>query len=267
MYQVDYDESTNDEIILSEIPLNLIMESIKSQFDNPEDYRKNDYVQKFLKKYQYSLDNLRDDEEESIYELHDKFLLFIKNIFYNVLNIGFSGIEDYNEDDQHELIHLSYKFFINNIKKNFVNFVYNIINTDRDLVLQVCEKKKDVISLNFKNEIDDEYDILVLSNLSKIIDFILSQSYTVDEFFEKCEPDSLVVEYDSWSVVPDMATLTESGTLTTWAVAEIESWSVVETQTWATTALTGEDISKEVSQRIERISKGANTNGCCGLPV
>ena len=196
MYQVDYDESTNDEIILSEIPLNLIMESIKSQFDNPEDYRKNDYVQKSLKKYQYSLDNLRDDEEESIYELHDKFLLFIKNIFYNVLNIGFSGIEDYNEDDQHELIHLSYKFFINNIKKNFVNFIYNIINTDRDLVLQVCEKKKDVISLNFKNEIDDDYDILVLSNLSKIIDFILSQSYTVDEFFEKCEPDSLVVEYD-----------------------------------------------------------------------
>ena len=79
MYQVD--ESTNDEIMLSEIPLNIIEESIKSQFDNPEIYRKNDYVQKFLKKYDYSLDNLRDDEEEDIYELHDRFILFIKNIF------------------------------------------------------------------------------------------------------------------------------------------------------------------------------------------
>lgn len=196
MYQVDYDETANDEIMLSEIPLNLIEESIKSQFDNPEVYRKNDYVQKFLKKYQYSLDNLRDDEEEDIYELHDRFLLFIKDIFYDRLNIGFPEIEDYEEDDQHELIHLTYKFFINNIKKNFVNFIYTIIDTDRDLVLQVCEKKKDVISLNFKNEIDDDYDVLVLSNLSKIIDFILSQSYTVDDFFKNCEPDSLSVEYD-----------------------------------------------------------------------
>ena len=193
MYQVD--ESTNDEIMLSEIPLNIIEESIKSQFDNPEIYRKNDYVQKFLKKYDYSLDNLRDDEEEDIYELHDRFILFIKNIFYDRLNIGFPEIEDYPEDEQHDIIHLTYKFFINGIKKNFVYFIYNILDTDRDLVTQVCEKKKDVISLNFKNEIDNDYDILVLSNLSRIIDFILSQSYTVDEFFKNCEPDSLSVEY------------------------------------------------------------------------
>ena len=56
----------------------------------------------------------------------------------------------------------------------------------------------------------------------------------------------LVVEYDSGSVVPDMATVTESGTLATWAVAKVESWNVAESQTWATT-LTGEDASKEVS--------------------
>ena len=143
MYQVD--ESTNDEIMLSEIPLNIIEESIKSQFDNPEIYRKNDYVQKFLKKYDYSLDNLRDDEEEDIYELHDRFILFIKNIFYDRLNIGFPEIEDYPEDEQHDIIHLTYKFFINGIKKNFVYFIYNILDTDRDLVTQVCEKKKDVL--------------------------------------------------------------------------------------------------------------------------
>ena len=70
----------------------------------------------------------------------------------------------------------------------------------------------------------------------------------------------LVVEYDSWSVVPDMATLTESGTLTTWAVAEIESWSVVETQTWATTALTGEDISKEVSAETGTVVETGSVN-------
>jgi hypothetical protein len=39
----------------------------------------------------------------------------------------------------------------------------------------------------------------------------------------------LVTEYDSWSVVPEMATETASWTLTTWAVAEVGAWSTV---TW-----------------------------------
>jgi hypothetical protein len=57
-----------------------------------------------------------------------------------------------------------------------------------------------------------------------------------------------------------MATLTESGTLTTWAVAEIGSWSVVETQTWATTALTGEDISKEISAETGTVVETGSTS-------
>jgi hypothetical protein len=57
----------------------------------------------------------------------------------------------------------------------------------------------------------------------------------------------LVVEYDSGSVVPDMATLTESGTLATWSVAEVGTGSAVEAQSGDTVPLTGDDISKEVS--------------------
>ena len=55
------------------------------------------------------------------------------------------------------------------------------------------------------------------------------------------------MEYDSWSVVPDMATVTESWILATWAVAEVETGSVVEAETWDTASLTDDDISKEVS--------------------
>ena len=69
----------------------------------------------------------------------------------------------------------------------------------------------------------------------------------------------LVVEYDSGSVVPDMATLTESGTLATWAVAKVESWNVAESQTWATT-LTGEDASKEVSAETGAVAETWSTS-------
>ena len=57
----------------------------------------------------------------------------------------------------------------------------------------------------------------------------------------------LVVEYDSWSVVPDMATVTESGTLATWAVVEVGTGSVVEAQTGDTVSTTW-DIAKETAE-------------------
>ena len=57
----------------------------------------------------------------------------------------------------------------------------------------------------------------------------------------------LVVEYDSGSVVPDMATVTESGTLATWAVAEVESWNVAESQTGGTVTTTW-DIAKDEAE-------------------
>ena len=57
----------------------------------------------------------------------------------------------------------------------------------------------------------------------------------------------LVVEYDSWSVVPDMATVTESGTLATWAVAEVETGSVAEAQTGDTVSTTW-DIAKQTAK-------------------
>ncbi len=47
----------------------------------------------------------------------------------------------------------------------------------------------------------------------------------------------LVVEYDSWSVVPDMATVTASWTLTTWDIAKDEAkveTESTETETWST---------------------------------
>lgn len=184
-----YDESDDieNELFLSAIPLNLLEEAIKSQFNDPLEYRKTDYVKSFINKYEFSVNNMYEDDQAELDSLQSDFIEFMEKMFYNYLQIGIDNIYDYNADTQHELIHFTYKFFINDIKKNFVNLVCNIIDTRKDEITSISNRKKDVIYLNFRSEINDEYDVLVLSNLSTIINYVLSSDYTVDEFFDLCE--------------------------------------------------------------------------------
>ena len=183
-----------NEMFLSTVPLNLLEEAIKTQFDDPIEYRKTDYIQSFLNKYQFSLDNMYEEDQAELDELHDEFIQFLKDIIHEYLGIGIPNIEDYPEEDQHKILHYTYRFFITNIKKNFTQFICRYIEKYKTDITAIAVKKRDVISLNFKSEISDSYDILVLSNLGTIIDYILSGSYDVDEFFELCSPNSLNLE-------------------------------------------------------------------------
>lgn len=188
-----------DELFLSEVPIELIQSSIKTQFEEPLEYRKKDYVQSFITKYTFSKENLLEDDVIMLDVYRDRFLQFIENIFYNSLSIGFTNLDDMGEDDQHELIHLTYRFFIKNIKKNFVNLIVNYINQNKSELQQTYTKKKDVTSLNFKTEIDDDYDILVLSQLGDIIENIIDtikQSDDVMSFFDLCMADEPILELE-----------------------------------------------------------------------
>ena len=198
MFQTDVYDTTeiDNELFLSSIPLNLIEEAIKSQFDDPLEYRKTDYIQSFLNKYQFSVDNMYEEDQMELNELHDDFIDFIKNIFYEYLNIGMPSIEDRPEEVQHQLIHYAYRYFITNIKRNFTNLIINYIEKNKDDISSLCIKKKDVIYLNFKSEISDEFDVLLLSNLSSIIEHILTEEYDVDNFFELTTGDELSVELE-----------------------------------------------------------------------
>lgn len=197
-----------NEMFLSTMPLNLIEEAIKTQFDDPLEYRKTDYIQSFLNKYKFSLDNMYEEDQMEIDQLHDEFILFIKNIFYEYFGIGMPNIEDMPEEDQHKLIHYTYLYFITNIKKNFTNLIINYINKNHNDIASVFVKKKDVIYLNFKSEISDEFDVLVLSNLSSIIEHILGEEYTIDTFFELTSSNELVVEAEFVKSAFDDFTLT-----------------------------------------------------------
>ena len=200
-----------DELFLSEIPIKLLQEAIQSQFNDPLEYRKKDYVQSFITKYEFSQENMLEDDLLMLEVARDEFLAFIEKMFYDYLSVGFNEIDDMSDDDQHETIHLTYRFFLKNMKKNFVNVVLNYINEHKNEILENYEKKKDVTSLNFKTEIEDEGDVIVLSNLGNIVNDILEELKThndVDEFLKLCETDEVILELEFVKNAYDEMTLT-----------------------------------------------------------
>jgi len=188
-----------DELFLSEVPINLIQESIETQFKDPLEFRKKDYLQSFITKYEFSQENMMEDDLQMLELSRDEFMRFMEDIFERYLSVGFPDIEDKSVEDQHELVHFTYRFFIKNIKKNFVNIVLNLIEENRDEILSTYEKKKDVTTLNFKSEIDDEYDVQVISNLGDIVRGIfedLRNLNDIDKFIELCKGDEVCLELE-----------------------------------------------------------------------
>lgn len=194
-YEYDPNEIEN-EIFLSELPLDLFLETIRSQFNEPMEYRKNDYVQSFFNKFYFTKNEMTEDDEEEVEELYTKFVSFMESLFKEYLGIGLPTLEDEGEEEQKELIHYVYRYFIMNIRKNFVNFIYNYIEDRKDGICDSIEKKKDVTSLSLKKNVTDENDITILSNLSEVISDILDEEFTIDDFFKYSRTDSTELEID-----------------------------------------------------------------------
>ena len=131
--------------------------------------------------------------------IRDEFVSFMLEKFDTYFNVGFVDFDSLDEEHQHEAIHIIYRFFIKNIKKNFVNIIWNYIQKRKKEIQEIVEKKKDVTTAAFKQEINNEYDIQVLSNMSKIIDYVFAQmrlSDDVDIFFKWCQGDDYILELE-----------------------------------------------------------------------
>lgn len=187
----------NDEMFLSDVPVDVLKESITTQFENPLEYRKRDYLQSYITKYVISKDNMDEDELETLQKLDDGFISFMCSVFDKYLDISINDIDQLPTEDQHELLQLVYRFFIKMIKKNFVNVVINYIDRNKEDLCDLLPKKKDVTTMTFKAEIDDDNDVLILANLKDVIRIILLETdFGVDEFLDLCIPNGYSLEYE-----------------------------------------------------------------------
>lgn len=180
----------DDEIFLSEAPLSLMKENIRSQFEDPTENHKNDFVQTFLNKYIYTKKNELEEEDMTTEELHDEFIGFMRDTFKEFLGIGIPQLEDKPNDQQEEIIHVIYRYFIIGIKKNFVRVILNYIEQNKDSLYNVIPLKKEIAYNSYKNIIQDEKDLCIITNISTTVDYILHNNLTIDNFFDYSNSDS-----------------------------------------------------------------------------
>ena len=177
--------SMEDDIFLSDVPPSVILESIRTQFEDPSLDNKTDYVTNFIDTYDSSKEECADDDEvNQLHDIKNNFYAEIRHLFRTNLNLGFPDFEDLGESEQDELIRFSYRYFILHMKKNFSHLVQNYIDKHRDDILNICEKKKDVTTLAYKKDISDPDDLLILSNIPAIVRHVIAVEFDVDEFLE-----------------------------------------------------------------------------------
>lgn len=175
-------QSLEADVFLSDVPISLIKENIKSQFDSPMNNRM-DYVTTFIDNYDFSKEQCTDDDELKVLRgAKDDLFSFIRSLFWDYLGISFPDFEDRDEDDQDELIRCTYRYFIINMKKNFVNMVLHYIDERKEEVLGICVKKKDVTTLAYKKQISNPDDVLILSNLNNVVKHVISSEIYADDF-------------------------------------------------------------------------------------
>jgi hypothetical protein len=194
----DYNsEEADEEIMLSELPLSMIKDSIRQQFSDPITYGKNDFVQTFETRYTITKENMDEENEEEITQLYDQFMSFMRDIFKEKLSIGFPYLEDMPEQEQLELIHYTYRFFVINLKQNYLTFAYNYILQHKKELAEMLPKKKDVTTNSLREVVDDEDDITIVAGITKCMEYILhNKDISIDEFMELSRGDGPNLEND-----------------------------------------------------------------------
>jgi hypothetical protein len=198
-----------DETTLTDTSLQLIKESIENQFKNPIGYAKVDFVSQFIQRYRLTLTEISDDFNESetaeVKNMHTNFISFMERTLKEKLNIGIVDLEDMGEEDQEQIIHYLYRFFIININQNMFNYVYHYIKEHLDAIVEVLPEIKTVSSKRMEEVVDDPSIIKICTWMSKVIDIALhDENIFVDDFFTLCrskeydlEREFIIEKYDN----------------------------------------------------------------------
>lgn len=211
MFQYEYEPTPADaEIFLSDEPMNLMKEQIKAQFENPLEKRF-DYIGSFIESFHISfLDVETDDEENDIEKIYDDFMSFMLKLFEEKLDIAFPDFDNKGYEDQEEIIHMTYRYFLINTKHNFSNFCSHYIENNKKRIVESLPKKKDVTYLNLKKDGVDTEDNIIISNLYSIIEDIIHSDIDVDSFINnsdwiepRLETDMVRDWFEDFSIVGD----------------------------------------------------------------
>jgi hypothetical protein len=177
-YDSDYYDlssvNMNDEL-LSDFPLDLIKENIYEQISNPLMSSTN-YFNIVMEKYNIIKHNFSDNPDD--FKNFENVIIDFCNDVLNSISEKYNlGIDNIDTPELFPTTEAVYNYFILNYKRNVVRFFYSYITDNRNTLAESYEKmakKKDVTTLNYKRQLKEREDVIILSNLSSIVSYIKS---------------------------------------------------------------------------------------------
>lgn len=203
-YELSSDFET-DILLAEEMTSNLIKESISHQIRQPLSTRTN-FVSS-LEDIYYHADYLANGDEDRREELRNhaiKFFQYTLEEMNDVYELGYD-IESIESPDvliSHTVA--LYNFLILRYKKNMCKFLYSYIKKNKKTLVELFKdvaKRKDITTISLKKKYKNKENILLVSNLSTIIKYILSLEIDAYDFILYAEGD----EYYEGSVVLELA--------------------------------------------------------------
>lgn len=177
------------DMMLSDLPIDLMKENIKYQIDNPLDVG-SDYSTIVLDKCRMILKSYGHIEEHKreIEQTMDDFYRFI----INTLDEKFGLDVDYESMSTNQVIelgHTLYKFFILRYRKNVSRFIYKFIMKNKKMLAELYpndDKRKDIVTVVLKKKTKNKDEIRILSNLPLVTKEVLSIDHEPESFMDLC---------------------------------------------------------------------------------
>lgn len=186
------------DLLLSELPFNLIKESIKEQVNNPM-LTNTDYATVILDKCRVLKSEYADDEEAMI-ELNETLQDFFEFII-ETINKKFRldiDVDSLNDSIKGKVAMNLYSFLILKYSMNVRYMLSNFISKNKKVIASnyMGEKKKDVDTLSLKKIVKSREDVVILANLTSVIKYIISFDHDINDFMNMLvEPDIYDGEY------------------------------------------------------------------------
>lgn len=187
MYDDMYEPTSTTEIdnILADLPFDLIKENILEQIQDPLINNIN-YMDVIIDKCGVCK-NMLEHDSDSIAQINNALESFIISVV-DFIDRRFGLALDLNElASSNAIVDIGrciYEYFILRYKKNISKYVINYIKHHKDdLVDYYSDKqKKDVTTLSHKKHVKDPDDLVIVSNLPSIVEYIINLDITPYEF-------------------------------------------------------------------------------------
>jgi len=185
----EYEPITSVELdnLVAELPFDLLRESIYEQINNPLSTNV-DYIDSITEKADEFRDIYGDNEEiiEGIDNAMNDFFINILSKLSDRFNLDLDLTSIANRSDIVDIGQALYEYFILRYTKNITKYISKYINTHKkEFTNYYADKnKKDVSTLVYKKQFKNPDDLTIISNLSSIINYIISLEMENEEFIE-----------------------------------------------------------------------------------